>query len=99
MTKKSIKKGAIKVTKRAEQTIRKKKKTTRKRSVVAVEKVNPILRFTTDALQTKTIISAGKMAGSNAIREAKALGLSITYLHRGVLYREKADGTKVKVGK
>ena len=36
-----------------------------------------------------------KNAGKNAIRTSKALGLDITYLKKGVIYKEKANGETV----
>jgi len=38
-----------------------------------------------------------KGASAQAIAEAKALGLDITYLHDGVVYRESADGKRVVI--
>ncbi len=36
--------------------------------------------------------SIAKEASTLAISEAKALGLDITYIHEGIMYRESADG-------
>jgi hypothetical protein len=40
------------------------------------------------------LIKAGKASAANAIRTSKALGLTITYMEKGILYKEKPDGTK-----
>ena len=50
------------------------------------------------AKETKTLEYSGISASTNAIKEAKALGLSITYLQNGILYREKSDGTRIAIG-
>lgn len=50
--------------------------------------------FRSDARQTATLIKVGRTGAANAIRASKALGLPITYLQNGVLYKEYADGTK-----
>jgi len=50
--------------------------------------------FKSISKETETLVKAGKRSAALAIRESKALGLSITYLEKGVLYQEHADGTK-----
>ena len=37
---------------------------------------------------------AGRTSAANAIRASKALGLSITYMEKGIIYKEHTDGTK-----
>ena len=49
--------------------------------------------FTKDHKQTKSLVTAGKEAATNAVRHAKALDLTITYIENGVVYEEGADGT------
>ena len=46
------------------------------------------------AKETTSLVKIGRAASANAIRASKALGLSITYMEKGVIYRENADGTK-----
>jgi hypothetical protein len=46
-----------------------------------------IQKFKSDTKETAVLLKAGKKGASLAIRESKALGLTITYL-------ENADGTK-----
>ena len=45
--------------------------------------------------EANLLIKAAKNAGKNAIRTSKALGLDITYLKNGVIYKEKANGETV----
>jgi hypothetical protein len=45
--------------------------------------------------EANLLIKAAKNAGKNAIRTSKALGLDITYLKKGVIYKEKANGETV----
>ena len=68
------------------------KKTTSKKigKSAAVAKVT----FRPDARQTAALVKLGLAGAANAIRATKALGLPITYLQNGILYRENADGTK-----
>ena len=49
--------------------------------------------FTSDSNEIAQLISAGKRAAANAIRTTKALGLEITYLENGVIYKESPNGT------
>jgi hypothetical protein len=53
-----------------------------------------IQKFKSDTKETAVLLKAGKKGASLAIRESKALGLTITYLENGILYKEYADGTK-----
>ncbi|MFN0188225.1 MAG: hypothetical protein ACKVQV_05940 [Bacteroidia bacterium] len=50
--------------------------------------------FRTDFRQVASLLKIGKTAAQRAIRSSKALGLSITFMEKGVLYREHPDGTK-----
>ena len=68
-----------------------------KRSVgrsTAVIKSNRGVIFRPDAKQTASLVRIGRNSSVHAIRESKALGLTITYMEDGVLYRELPDGTK-----
>ena len=82
----TTKKGKSKSLKKA--VVHKIKKTTPKRSVKS---------FKQDARQTETLIKAGKTSAIKAIRESKALELSITYMEKGVLYKEGPDGKKIAI--
>ena len=71
------------------------KKATKVSSVKVIRSANngkPVFR--PDSRQTATLIKAGRDGAFNAIRASKALGLSITYLRKGILYLEQPDGTK-----
>jgi hypothetical protein len=46
---------------------------------------------------SKVLKNIGKRSAKKAIRESKAMNLTITYMEKGILYSEKPDGTKVKV--
>lgn len=70
-----------------------KKGNTLKPNRITISKVKTV-PFKTDARQTATLIKAGRTAVANAIRASKALGLSITYMEKGILYNELPDGTK-----
>ncbi|MBK7850725.1 MAG: hypothetical protein IPJ66_06130 [Bacteroidetes bacterium] len=48
--------------------------------------------FRRDAKQTAILVKVGRKGSANAIRATKALGLSITYMKNGVLYKEFPDG-------
>jgi hypothetical protein len=50
--------------------------------------------FRPDTKQTASLVRIGRNSTLHAIRESKALGLTITYMENGVLYRELPDGTK-----
>jgi hypothetical protein len=50
--------------------------------------------FRADNNQTELLIKAGRKGAMEAVRASKALGLNITYMEKGVVYREKPDGTK-----
>ena len=57
------------------------------------------VRFRADAKQTAALVSAAKTGTSKAIRASKALGLPITYLENGIIYEEKADGSRISLKK
>lgn len=61
-------------------------------------KINKII-FRKDYKQTKSLELSGKEAVSNAIRHAKALGLTISYIQDGAVYEEEANGnvTLIKI--
>ena len=48
--------------------------------------------------ETQKIIRAAKDASSKAAREARALGLTVRIIEKGVIYDVDADGHKVQVG-
>ncbi|MFY8025782.1 MAG: hypothetical protein ACOVNO_10555 [Sediminibacterium sp.] len=49
--------------------------------------------------ESAILIKAAKDASKNAIRTSKALGLDITYLKNGIIYKETAEGELKVVGK
>jgi len=55
-------------------------------------KINKII-FQKDYNQTKSLEQAGVEVATNAVRHAKALDLTITYIENGAVYEEQADGT------
>lgn len=57
-------------------------------------KVNK-MKFRRDNNQTTSLEKAGKEAAINAVRHAKALGLTITYIENGSVYEEQPNGTIV----
>ena len=50
--------------------------------------------FRPDNRQTASLVQAGREGAAQAIRASRALGLPITYLQNGSLYKEFPDGTK-----
>lgn len=54
--------------------------------------------FKSDVKETALLVKAGHIGAANAIRESRALGLPITYLENGTIYKEYPDGTKEKIG-
>jgi hypothetical protein len=55
--------------------------------------------FKQDSKQTESLIKAGKVSATQAIRESKALELSITFMEKGVLFKEAPDGKKTIIKK
>ncbi len=53
--------------------------------------------FRGDYRQTAILIKIGKEGALNAIRESKALGLEIIYMEKGVIFKEDANGIKVRI--
>ena len=53
--------------------------------------------FRSDVKQTAILVKVGRVSAANAIRASKALDLPITYMQKGILFREFADGTQVKL--
>lgn len=49
--------------------------------------------------ESTLLIKAAKDASKKAIRTSKALGLDITYLKNGIIYKETAEGEIKVVGK
>jgi hypothetical protein len=68
-------------------TITKKKKSRKTTSKSLTKSV-----FRSDSRQTASLVKVGRTSAAKAIRESKALGLSIIYMQKGVLYKEKSDG-------
>ena len=50
-----------------------------------------------DRKETIKLVKAGHTATANAIRASRALGLAITYMKDGILYKEYPDGRKEKI--
>lgn len=48
--------------------------------------------------ESTLLIKAAKNAAKNAIRTSKALGLDITYLKNGIIYKETVDGKVTAIG-
>lgn len=53
------------------------------------------IAFRKDVLQTKSLVKAGKVSATNALRASRALGLTVSFIENGVLYEELPDGTKI----
>lgn len=53
--------------------------------------------FKKESKQTESLIKAGKVSATKAIRESKALELSITYMEKGILYKEGPDGKRTTI--
>ena len=49
-------------------------------------------RFKSDSKETSVLVKAGINAAKNAIRTSKALGLDITFMQNGIVYKEKPNG-------
>jgi hypothetical protein len=48
--------------------------------------------------ESAILIKAAKNAAKNAIRTSKALGLDITFLKKGIIYKETANGEVIVLG-
>ena len=57
----------------------------------------PVMKFSINK-ETQKIIRAAKDASSKAAREARALGLTVRIIEKGIIYDVDADGHKVQVG-
>ena len=55
--------------------------------------------FRRDNEATNVLIKAGRLSGKEAIRSSKALGLTVSYLEKGWVVKEFADGQKKLVKK
>ena len=53
--------------------------------------------FKADIKETTSLIKAGREAATNAIRTSKALGLPISYIEKGAVIKELANGTKIVI--
>ncbi len=69
-------------------------KSVKKRSVEATDLGSKQPVFRSDFKQTATLVKIGHTGAVNAIRSSKALGLPITYMQNGIIYREHPDGSK-----
>lgn len=49
--------------------------------------------FRRDNGQTKSLVKVSTEAATNAVRHAKALDLTITYIENGAVYEEQPNGT------
>lgn len=60
--------------------------------------VKRTIRRAKPSAESTLLIKAAKNAAKNAIRTSKALGLDITYLKNGIIYKETVDGKVIAVG-
>lgn len=60
--------------------------------------VKRISRRAKPSAESTLLIRAAKNAAKNAIRRSKALGLDITYLKNGIIYKETVDGKLIAIG-
>ena len=51
--------------------------------------------FKSNSKEASILIKAGRDGAKNAIRASKALGLDITFMQNGIVYKEKPNGEKV----
>jgi hypothetical protein len=50
--------------------------------------------FRKDKKQTKVLVKAGRVSAKRAFSASKALGLTVTYIENGIIYKEDAKGNK-----
>jgi len=50
--------------------------------------------YKSESKETAKLVNAGRKSATNAIRASKALGLDITYMRDGIVYKEKPNGEK-----
>ncbi|MNF94905.1 hypothetical protein D3C85_1041030 [compost metagenome] len=55
--------------------------------------------FRKDVLQTRSLVKAGKVSATNALRASRALGLTVSFIEKGVIYEELPDGSKKVIEK
>lgn len=60
--------------------------------------VKRTIRRAKPSAESILLIKAAKKAAKNAIRTSKALGLDITYLKNGIIYKETVDGKVIAIG-
>ncbi len=60
--------------------------------------VKRITRRVKPSAESTQLIRAAKNAAKNAIRTSKALGLDITYIKKGIIYKETPDGNLIVLG-
>lgn len=54
--------------------------------------------FRQDYKQTKSLIKAGKISSQTALRRSKALDLDVTFIEKGVVFKELPNGSKIQIG-
>ena len=79
------------------------KSTTKEKTIkkVVVNKTNKILAlnnahqalFRADAKQTASLVKVGRLGALKAIKASKAMGLPITFMKKGIMYKEFPDGS------
>lgn len=77
----------------AEKNIASKKKVVKRESVRKKAKRSS----TTEFKETAKLVKAGHTSSANAIRASRALGLAITFMQDGIVYKEYPDGRKEKI--
>jgi hypothetical protein len=73
---------------------RKLKRAVLKYGSVKTRKIFHSLITESDSKHTALLIKIGRTSAAKAIKESKALGLTITFMENGVLYKEHANGEK-----
>lgn len=51
------------------------------------------------SVESRKMISASRIAVTNAIKESKKMGLEITFLENGKIYKETPDGKRIILSK
>lgn len=57
------------------------------------------VKRTKQSAESTILIRAARNAAKNAIRTSKALGLDITYIKKGIIYKETANGEIIELEK
>jgi hypothetical protein len=53
--------------------------------------------FRKDASQTKALVKAARVSAKRAYSGSRALGLTVSYIKDGIVFKEDADGNAVAV--